>query len=65
MLLAVEFERKFQDFKSLEPLFNIISSPLSVEADSATEDIQLELLDLQADYDLKETFKSVLLLEFY
>jgi len=63
--LVVEFERRFQDFKNLEPLFNILSSPFSAEADSAPEDIQLELLDLQADYDLKEKFKSVLLLEFY
>ena len=61
----MEFERRFQDFKNLEPLFNILSSPFSAEADSAPEDIQLELLDLQADYDLKEKFKSVLLLEFY
>ena len=63
--LTVEFERKFQDFKSLEPLFNIISSPLNAEAESVTRYIQSELLDLQADYDLNEKFKSVLLLEFY
>ena len=63
--LVVEFERRFQDFKNLEPLFNILSSPFSAEADTAPEDIQLELLDLQANYDLKEKFKSVLLLEYY
>jgi len=63
--LVVEFERRFQDFKNLEPLFNILSSPFSAEADSAPEYIQLELLDLQADYDLKEKFKSVPMLEFY
>jgi len=43
----------------LEPLFYIPSSPFTAEADSAPEDIQLELLDLQANYDLKEKFKSV------
>ena len=63
--LVVEFERRFQNFKNLEPLFNILSSPFSAEADSAPEYIQLEVLDLQADYDLKEKFKSVPLLEFY
>lgn len=64
--LVVEFETRFQDFKNLEPLFNILSSPFSTEADSAPEDIQLELLDLQVNYDLKEKFKSVVnLLEFY
>ena len=50
--LAVEFERRFQDFKNLEPPFNILSSPFSA-------------VDLQADYDMKEKFKSVLLLESY
>ena len=54
----MEFERRFQDFKNLEPLFNILSSPFSAEADSAPE------LYIQADYDLKEKFKSVLLLGF-
>jgi len=64
--LVEEFETRFQDFKNLELLFNILSSPFTVEADSASEDIQLELLDLQANYDLKEKFKSVVnLLEFY
>ena len=57
--------RRFQDFKNLEPLFNVLSSPFSAEAYSAPENIQLELLDVQADYDLKEKFKSVFLLEFY
>ena len=49
---------------TLEPLFNIISSPFSAKADSAPEDTQ-EMLDLEADYDLKEKFKTFLLLEFY
>ena len=39
--LTVKFERRFQDFKNLEPLFNILSSPFSAEADKAPEDIQL------------------------
>ena len=50
--LSDEFGRRFKDFKHLEPQFNILSSPFSAEADTALEDIQLELLDLQADHDL-------------
>ena len=61
----MEVEKNFQNFKNLEPLFNILSPPFSSEADSTPEDIQLGLLDQQADYDLKENFKSALLLEFY
>jgi len=56
--LAVEFERRLQDFKNLEPQFNIFSSPFTTEVDSAPEDIQLELLNLEANHDLREKFKS-------
>ena len=63
--LAVEFDRRFQDFENLKPQFNILSSPFTTEVDSAPEDLQLELLDLQASNDLKEKFKSVSLPEFY
>jgi len=60
--LVVEFEKRFQDFKNLEPLFNILSLPFTAAADSAPEDIQLELLDLQANYDLKDKFKSLVII---
>ena len=63
--LAVEFDRRFRDFKNLEPQFNILSSPFTTEVDSAPENLQLELLDLQACNDLKEKFKSVSLPDFY
>ena len=63
--LAVEFNRRFQDFKNLEPRFSILSSPFTTEVDSAPENLQLELLDLQASNDLKEKFKSVSLPDFY
>ena len=62
--LAVKFDRRLQDFKNLEPQFNIHSSPFTKEVDSAPENLQLELLDLQASNDLKEKFKSVSLPDF-
>ena len=62
--LAVEFDRRFQDFKNLEQQFNILGCPFTTEVDLAPEDIQLELLDLQANNDLKEKFKSVSLHAF-
>ena len=64
-ILAVEFDKRFPDFKYLEPQFNIQSSPFTTEVDSAPENLQLELLDLQASNDLKEKFKSVSLPDFY
>ena len=63
--LAVEFDRRFRDFKNLEPQFNILSSPFTTEVDSAPENLQLELLDLQASNDFKKKFKSVSLPDFY
>ncbi|CAK8673763.1 unnamed protein product [Clavelina lepadiformis] len=63
--LAIEFGRRFQDLKNLEPQFNMLSSPFTTEVYSASEDLQLELLDLQANNDLKEKFKSDLLPDFY
>ena len=63
--VADEFNRRFQDLKNLEPQFNILSSPFTTEVDSALENLQLELLDLQASNDLKEKFKSVSLPDFY
>ena len=62
--LAVKFDRSFRDFKNLEQ-FNILSSPFTSEVDSALENLQLELLDLQASNDLKKKFKSVSLPDFY
>ncbi|ESN94730.1 hypothetical protein HELRODRAFT_180059 [Helobdella robusta] len=63
--LAREFERRFEDFKNLEPLFTILTTPFCIKADEIPEDLQLELLDMQANCELKEKFKSGLLLEFY
>ena len=56
--LAVKFDRRFRDFKNLELQFNTLSSSFTMEVDSAPENLQLELLDLQASNDLKEKFKS-------
>ena len=36
---AMEYERRFQEYTNLEPLFNILSSQFSAEADKAPEDI--------------------------
>ena len=38
--LAVEFDRRLQDFKNLEPQFNIQSSPFTAEVDSAPQNLQ-------------------------
>ena len=63
--LAVEFDKRFQNFKNLESQFNILSSPFTTEVDLAPENLQLELLDMQTNNYLKGKFKSDSLSDFY
>ncbi|KAJ7992782.1 hypothetical protein DPEC_G00282270 [Dallia pectoralis] len=53
------------DFKKVEDEMQLVSSPFTCSVDSAPTDVQLELIDLQSDSQLKEHFKSASLLEFY
>ncbi|KAF7702807.1 General transcription factor II-I repeat domain-containing protein 2A [Cucumispora dikerogammari] len=63
--LAIEFEKRFKCFSSLEIYFNILSSSFSVHPFSSQKNLQLELIDLQVDNVIKENFKTLNLLEFY
>ena len=59
------FCRRFLDFEKLRKSFQVISAPLSQVAATAPQELQLELIDLQSDYVLKEKFKTLKLNEFY
>lgn len=63
--LLQEFERRFQVFGELEKEFAFFRSPFAVDASDMPADIQLELIDLQCDSDLKQKFASVGLGTFY
>ena len=63
--LHQEFCHRFQDFKKLQKSFNIVSGPLSQVAVTSPQELQLELIDLQSDYLLKEKFQVLKLNEFY
>ena len=60
-----EFCRRFLDFKKLQKSFQTISAPLSQVAATAPQEVQLELIDLQSDYVLKEKFKTLKLNKFH
>ena len=45
--------------------FNLLKCPFSSDIEEASTDLQLELIDLQADHNLKEGFKNMKLPEFY
>ena len=63
--LKAEFSRQFADFKSMKDQFNLLKCPFSFDIEEASTDLQLELIDLQADHTLKEGFKNMKLPEFY
>ena len=63
--LNEEITRRFQDFQKIEPKFNLLSYPFTADIDTASEDLQLELIDLQSDYTLKEMFHEKTLVDFY
>ena len=63
--LNKEITRRFQDFQKIEPKFDLLSYPFTADIDTAPEDLQLELIDLQSDYTLKEMFYEKTLVDFY
>ena len=56
--LLWEFEQRFQVFGELETEFAVFCSPFTVKAVDLPVDIQLEIIDLQCDQDLKDKFSS-------
>ena len=63
--LEDEVTRRFQDFKIIEPKFNLLSYPITADIDTAPEELQLELIDMQSDHTVKEMFNAVTLVDFY
>ena len=51
--LLQEFEQRFQIFSELEKEFKVFSSPFTVNLSNLPVSIQLEIIDLQCDSDLK------------
>lgn len=63
--LHEEFCRRFSDFKKIENSLQLVACPLSQDPETAPQEVQLELIDLQSDAVLKENFHSLPLKEFY
>jgi hypothetical protein len=60
-------ELRFQDFKKIEPKFNLLTYPITADIDTAPEELQLELIDMRSDHTVKEMFNAVCvtLVDFY
>ncbi|UYV67078.1 hypothetical protein LAZ67_4003833 [Cordylochernes scorpioides] len=54
--LRNEFETRFSDFKSLEGKFTLFSSIFSINIESVPNHMQMEVIDIQCDSDLKAKF---------
>ncbi|XP_037794129.1 general transcription factor II-I repeat domain-containing protein 2-like [Penaeus monodon] len=63
--LLREFEQRFQIFGELEKDFKVFCSPFSVNTSDLPVNIQLEIIDLQCDSDLKGKFAAAGLDTFY
>lgn len=49
----------------MEQEFNLLKSPFSCDVETAATELQMELIDLQADYALKSSFENKSLIDFY
>ena len=63
--LKDEFENKCQDFKQAKIDLAMFSDPFTVNAETAQDEFQFELLDLQSNRELKTAHRENSLLDFY
>jgi hypothetical protein len=64
-LLREEFDEQFQDFKIMEPEFMLFAFPLKADIEKASENLQMELINLQCDTNLNLKFSETKLQDFY
>lgn len=59
MKLQEEFDRRFADFKTHRATFQIFADPFSFDVQDAPPVLQMELIDLQCNSELKVKFREV------
>ncbi|GBL92721.1 General transcription factor II-I repeat domain-containing protein 2A [Araneus ventricosus] len=63
--LRFEFKRRFQDFSGIKTELDIFTMPFNVNCEAVRSDLQLELIELQSNNHLKQSFLNMPKLEFY
>ncbi|XDV11489.1 hypothetical protein PO909_000420 [Leuciscus waleckii] len=63
--LIQEFDTRFEDFRHNTADFELFAQPFTISVDSVRDDLQMELIELQCDSELKHKFTSLPLIDFY
>ena len=63
--LRTDFETRFQDFDFLEDKFSLFSTIFSINIDLVPRDMQMEVIEIQCNSNLKAKFLEVGFPEFY
>lgn len=63
--LAEEFKQRFQDFAAIEKEITLFSSPFSVDTDDVPDHLQLEVIELQCDAEIRGQHQQLSLANFY
>ncbi|KAG2467730.1 GTD2A protein, partial [Polypterus senegalus] len=63
--LIQEFDRRFEDVRHNTADFELFAQPFTISVDAVRDDLQMELIDLQCDSELKHKFTSLPLTDFY
>lgn len=64
-MIQKSFAERFTDFKGQSNIFQLFQNPIDIPINNVEDDFQLELIDLQANDDLKIYFKNETLISFY
>lgn len=63
--LVIEFDTRFLELSKYEKVFELFSCPFLVEASTAPENLQMELIELQCNNEMKLIFNSTTKIDFY
>lgn len=63
--LSLEFKERFSDFIAKEDIIRIFTAPFAIEIRTVSQELQMEMIELQSSSDLRDAFKDNTILEFY
>ncbi|XP_073519490.1 uncharacterized protein [Phyllobates terribilis] len=63
--LLQEFDRRFHGFQDLEAEFTLFATPFAVDIACVSEDLQMEIVDLQCDAVLKQKYMDIAVPDLY